>query len=311
MIVFTIASRNFFSHVQVLHESLSSHHPGMTFYCILCDRPDNFDISGFKFEIVELDRLGIPKLEEMQQRYNIAELNTSIKPFGFSYLFDRHPGSPIVYFDSDIFIISRMEELLRILDDGADCVVTPHITEPAEFAEMHDQKFLQYGIYNCGFCVLRDTPQVRRIASWWGRRLESQCVVDLPSGLFVDQKWVDLFPAFIENTVILRHPGYNVAYWNLSQRRLSHFEGEWSVNSAPLRFIHFSGNTIEDETRLSRHSGVFAGARLGAAKDLLAIYRQRLFENGHGYYSQLPYAFSRDAVSGANPHAAPSINTTR
>ena len=82
----------------------------------------------------------------MVEHYNITELNTAIKPFGFLALFDRHPGAAVAYFDPDILVASRLEEFEAVLRDGADCVLTPHLCEPAEFAEMDDGKMLQYGI---------------------------------------------------------------------------------------------------------------------------------------------------------------------
>jgi hypothetical protein len=61
-----------------------------------------------------------------------------------------------------------------------------------------ETRSIQYGIYNLGFCALRDTSQTRRVVAWWGRRLENDCVIDFARGIFVDQKWADYFPAFIE-----------------------------------------------------------------------------------------------------------------
>ncbi len=219
MIVFTICSKNFLGYALSLRASLQAHHGPIRFYAALCDDADGFDAASLSFETILLPQLGIPHLDEMRARYNITELNTSIKPFVFSYLFDLHPGEPVIYLDPDILVTSPLVELNACLDRGADCVLTPHIVEPAEFAEMEDRQFLLYGIYNLGFCALRDTPEVRRVVSWWGRRLETHCVIDLANGIFVDQKWADLLPAFIGRTEILRHPGYNVAYWNLSHRR--------------------------------------------------------------------------------------------
>ena len=61
------------------------------------------------------------------------------------------------------------------------------------------------------------------------------------AGLAVDQKWVDLAPAFFPNLKILHHPGLNVAFWNLHERRISKGPAGYLVNEAhSLHFIHFS-----------------------------------------------------------------------
>ena len=59
--------------------------------------------------------------------------------------------------DPDILVTSRLEELRKLLAEGADCVLTPHILEPNEFAAFNEKQMLVYGIYNLGFCALRAT----------------------------------------------------------------------------------------------------------------------------------------------------------
>jgi SAM-dependent methyltransferase len=312
MVFFTICSRNFFAYALTLRDSLFKNHGSHPFYVALCDELEDFDNLSFPFQIIHLSDLGIPSLEIMKGTYNIIEFNTAIKPFVFGYLFEKHPGSEVIYLDPDIFIISEMTELKQALAAGADCVLTPHLTEPAEFAEMDDQKMLLYGIYNLGFCALRDTSAVRRVVSWWGRRLELQCVINLPEGLFVDQKWADLFPAFIENTRILRHPGYNVAYWNLSQRRIRHDMGSWYVNNQPLRFLHFSGLKLRDLHIFSRHSKQFNRRTIGDLGALLEEYEQQVTHHGCAYYKEIPYAYSWNGQHGENLHTpAPSLSDIR
>ena len=241
MIFFTISAKNYLAYALTLHESLVQCHGPIKFFVALCDEPGELEFNSYPFSILTLDQLGIPKLNEMTQRYDITEFSTSIKPFCFSYLFDQYPGEEIVYLDPDILVLNRFSEVEEAFAKGANCILTPHILEPAEWAEMHDGKFLQYGIYNFGFCALRENLQTRRIVSWWARRLQDYCVVNLAHGLFVDQKWGEHFSAFIDGVVVLRHPGYNVAYWNLSQRRVQKKQDAWLVNNEPLRFIHFSG----------------------------------------------------------------------
>ena len=152
------------------------------------------------FPLIEVGQLAIPDWEEMAERYNITEFNTAIKPFVFMHLFDQYQHGTVVYLDPDILVMSRMIEMESALREGAEAVMTPHILEPAENVEISDVKMLQSGIYNLGLIGLRNTARVRNIASWWGRRMERECVINLEQGLFVDQKWADLFPAFIHQT---------------------------------------------------------------------------------------------------------------
>jgi glycosyltransferase involved in cell wall biosynthesis/SAM-dependent methyltransferase len=300
---FTICSKNFLAYARTLHDSLLTHYQGVPFFVALCDRLDgSIDVAQEPFEIIEVDRLAIPDVEEMAQRYNITEFNTAIKPFVFKHLFTERNFSSVVYLDPDILVIDRFVEIDRLLENGAEAILTPHILEPAEHAEMHDQRLLLYGTYNLGFLVLRNTAQVRKIVDWWARRLRFHCVIKLEEGLFTDQKWAELFPAFIPATRILHHPGYNVAYWNLPQRCVRLRDGRWLVNDQPLRFVHFSGHNLDDHRMFSRHNNEVTLGNIGDLKLLVKEYRKRIFANNHRFYRTLPYAFNWNGASGVNLH---------
>ena len=311
---FTICSKNFFAYAHTLHQSVQAHHPGAKFYVAVCDRLDGMiDRADEPFEIVELDQLRIPDLAGMIERYNITELNTSIKPFVFEYLFEQCGEQRVVYLDPDILVVSPLADVDAALGAGANAVMTPHVLDPAEHVEIDDIKMLQLGVYNLGFLALNRTPRVLEIVRWWQRRLERQCVIDVPNGLFVDQKWADLLPSFIPDTLVLRHPGYNVAYWNLQQRKVVRRDGIWTSNDRPLVFVHFSGNNLNDEKVFSRHSWQLDAGNVGEINELLKEYRTLVFGHGHARYSKLPYAFNWNGASGVNLHtpqqAAAAENT--
>jgi glycosyltransferase involved in cell wall biosynthesis/SAM-dependent methyltransferase len=303
-VFFTICSRNFLAFAKTLHESLKEHHPESQFYVALCDLPDPpFDPSSEPFPFIHLDQLEIPNWREMSQRYNITEFNTAIKPFVFQHLMRKTKATYVVYLDPDIIVTSRLEELLECFQLGATAVLTPHVTVPAEDTEVSDVKMLQYGIYNLGFAAFRNSEECLAVLAWWGRRLLRDCVIKLEDGLFVDQKWADLFPAFLSNLHILRHVGFNVAYWNVAQRKVTLEGGRYFVNGLPMRFAHFSGANLDDREVYSRHSAQFRAADIGDLRHLLDEYREKVFGHGHEKYRRIPYAFSWHGASGVNLHA--------
>ena len=279
MIAFTICSRDLLAYARALHETFSRHHPESEFYIALPDDGDGLDAAAFPFTILRLPELGLPDAEGMAARYDITEFRAAIKPFAFQVLFDRHPGSSVVFLDPGVFVTSRFDELEELISDGAECVLTPTITEPAEHAALDEQQLLRYGAYDLGFCCLADSPSVRRIVWWWARRLETLCIDDLDAGLFIDQRWADLFPAFIERTRILRHPGYNVGYWNLPQRRMRRTDSGWSVNGMPLRFFSFRGVDAPDGGVGSRHVLVSGHRMVTPPAELLAELRRTVMRH--------------------------------
>ena len=306
---FTICSKNFLAHTRALHQSIQPHYPDSKFFVVLCDRVDGlFDPEKEPFEFIYLEDLKLPNLAEMASRYNITEFNTSVKPFAFLRLMEDLQFTSVVYLDPDLFFVDRMHEIDQLLADGAEAVLTPHILQPAENDQIHDRNMLQFGIYNLGFLALRNTPSVRAFLQWWGRRLEKDCVIRLEDGLFVDQKWADLRPAFVPGTRILHHPGYNVAYWNLPQRRITRKVDRWFANDQPLRFVHFSGNKLDDLTTFSRHSQQVTIDSIGVLRELLDTYRQEVYKQGHAFYRSLPYAYSWGGVAGVNLHTPKELD---
>ena len=300
---FTICSRNFLAFAKTLFQTLKEHHPEIQFYVALCDAPaPPFNPAEEPFPFIYLDDLDLPEWREMSQRYNITEFNTAIKPFVFRHLMKRRVADAIIYLDPDIIVKGRMVELEQAFADGALGVLTPHVTGPAENVEVSDVKMLQYGVYNLGFAAFRACPEADEAMAWWGRRLIKDCVIKLEEGLFVDQKWADLLPAYLPRLHVLRHPGYNVAYWNVAQRRVTLENGVYKVNGEPLRFAHFSGSKLEDPSVYSRHTGQFNTKNIGDLVHLLNEYRDRVFGNDHARYQRIPYAFSWNGEAGVNLH---------
>ena len=136
-----------------------------------------------------------------------------------------------------------MDNLSKILDEH-DIVFTPHLTIP-ELNEIDIQNnelcALQHGVYNLGFVAVRNSDEGIKFAKWWDNRLELYCYDDIPKGIFTDQRWCDLAPAYF-NVFILKDPGYNMAPWNLSTRKISYKNKKILVNDKyELVFFHYSG----------------------------------------------------------------------
>src|SRR5690606_19608135 len=139
------------------------------------------------------------------------------------------------------------EPVARAFDAGAELLLTPHIVQPRRASwEPSDLRLLRDGVYNLGFCGLKDSVATRDLVAWWADHLDRDCRVAGDEGIFVDQKWMELAPCFVERTAILRDPGLNVAYWNLPERPVDRQNGRLSVGAAPLRFVHFSGALAQD-----------------------------------------------------------------
>jgi hypothetical protein len=288
---FTICVANYIAFARVLMRGVARHHPGAARYVILADAHPA-DLSGDDFEVILARDLKLPEFESFCFRYDTTELCTTIKPYAILELFKRSFDG-CIYLDPDVAVYGALDDALDALSGDGQAALTPHrLTPSAETGWPQDRDLLRVGAYNLGFLAVRRTSQVIKIIEWWAGRLEKECLIAPDSGLFVDQKWIDLWPSFCASTAILHHPGYNVAYWNLGERKVERSGSGYLVNGAPLVFFHFSGVMPHRPEMLSRFHGSFAPGNIGDARYLLQSYITELCDSGHAQLERIPCSHS-------------------
>jgi glycosyltransferase involved in cell wall biosynthesis len=274
-------------------ESLRTTHPDWDRYVLVVDRTDTpTDIGGDLFSTVMVEDLPLPRKKEFLFRYGVMELNTAVKPWMFAHLKDlgyRH----VVYLDPDILVMDRLADVERLLDEGATGVLLPHLTAPIDDGRHPGElDIMRSGTYNLGFLALGDTPAVGPFIDWWKSKLEFGAASDVERGLFTDQKWMDLAPALFEGFRILRDPGYDVAYWNLSHRPVARSGNGWTAANRPLRFFHFSGFNPENPKPFSKHQNRFDLDTIGPARELALDYAARVLGHDHARFRANRYGYA-------------------
>lgn len=289
----TIVSKNYLPFARTLARSFHQYNQGRVFV-LLVDRIDGyFKPEEEPFELIEIEKLRscIPDFDRFCFQYTILELNTGVKPFLLEYLFKNYNLDRLIYFDPDILITNSLKDLSKFLDQYS-IVLTPHLTEPIDdHCYPGEIEILQAGTYNLGFIALSNTPNVMAMLRWWQKRCYNQCIVAIEKGLFVDQKWIDLLPGFFNEVLILRHPGYNVAYWNYHCRKVCMRYENIYVNEEPSYFLHFSGFNPEDIKPISKHQNRFTIDRLQEMTPVFKLYSSQVLNNGWKDCKEWPYAF--------------------
>ncbi|MFD1884904.1 glycosyltransferase [Paenibacillus wenxiniae] len=244
MIITTSICANYLPKAIVLARSIKETNPEVRFILCLLERnihPAAQNCSYFDDIVLGKD-LGFEQFDKFIFKHAIVEASTAIKGQLFRYLFQHYPDEHrFVYLDPDIKVYGQMHELNDALNEHA-IVLTPHLCHPEDIMDAvmdNELSALQHGVFNLGFLALARSEESLRFADWWASRLEMFCYDDIPRGIFTDQKWIDLAPCYFD-VHIFKHPGYNVAPWNLSKRKLE-LNSEWTVNGQPLRFFHYSG----------------------------------------------------------------------
>jgi len=287
---FTICSRNYLAYALTLRDSLREAEPGLDLRIFLADQP----ISGKMpedVEIIQVSDMGA-EIRDMAFRYTVIEFNTAVKPFCFDYMFEQAGYDAVIYLDPDIRLFAPMQQVHDALAGGASCVLTPHIRLPLpEDDALLELDLMRSGTFNLGFAAFANTPEARTFLKWWKGKLRTHCRVDLQNGLFVDQRFVDFAPSFLEHLTVLRDPGYNVAYWNLANRPVQKTAAGWTAAGNPLVFFHFSGVTPGAPDVFSKHQSRFDMTNIGDAADLVRDYVDCLAANGQALWSAIPYAY--------------------
>lgn len=292
--IVTIVSNNYLHFARSLLESVARHHPEADRYCVIVDRDlQHAEALSTEFSVLPLAQLALPDGEGFFFQYSVLELNTAVKPWALAHLIEKGYQN-VLYIDPDIVLYRPMHEVFNALAQGADLVLTPHLLAPVTDDNAPSELDIRKsGTYNLGFCALRGTDNMRGMLTWWQEKLHRNCIIAHQDGIFVDQSWMDLAPALFSNVFVLRHPGYNVAYWNLAQRPVEKNGETYFVCGQPLVFFHFSGLNPLQPAAVSKHQNRFTLDNVGAAVvNLIKAYAQRVQELGLAEYAPLPYGFA-------------------
>ncbi len=295
----TIVSPNYLPFARTLAASYLEQHPEQRFFVlIVADLTDPAPFAADRsFTAVMLDEIGIRDLRAQAMQYDILELNTNVKPTFLKYLLDTYRLDALVYLDPDTFLYAPLDPVFGPLDEGATAVLTPHITSPIlDNKSPSEQDLLYNGTYNLGFIGVSASAEARRLLDWWEHRCLTLGFSEGRTGLFVDQKWINLAPGLFERVVICRDAGLNMAYWNLHERELSETPGGFTVESpvsgrVPLRFFHFSGADPAEPTLLSKNTDRFTLRSRPDLERLFAEYTAAVRANEGGHAASLPYGF--------------------
>jgi len=292
--VFTSAAVNYLPKVRMLCHSIRRHHPEAVIHLALADeRPAWLATEDEPFDsILEMGAIGIPDWRSWSFMHNIVELSTAIKPFALKHLLGREDCATVLYFDPDMVLFSRVDDILATLE-ASNVALTPHQNKPERTLEAvldNEVTSLRMGIFNLGFIGVRNTEEGRRFADWWAERTYHFCRAEVHNGLFTDQKWINFAPVFFDGVAILKSSRHNVATWNLTTRSFSgSLATGFQVDGEPLAFYHFTGF----DSGAHRVMAVKNAAGNEAVQELIAWYERETAIAQGDPVSRTPWAFGR------------------
>jgi hypothetical protein len=244
LVIFTSITRNYLAKARVLAQSVKQHHPNVEFHCLVADFLDPED--GI-YLVDEFDKVvDLRAFDDTLDRawlfmHTLVETCTTVKPL---YLHQclKQGTDKVIYLDPDTRLFSPLNPVVEMLDT-VDISLTPHITDvDYERDSIRDNEIsaAKHGVYNLGFFAVTNGLEGIEFARWWSDRVVNYGYAQTFMGSFTDQKICDFAPAYFNSIKIWRHPGLNVAHWNLNQREIAEAAGGFTANGEPLVFYHFS-----------------------------------------------------------------------
>jgi hypothetical protein len=252
-VVYTSVNFNYLGRALTLARSVKRHDPSVHFVLLLVE-PEfvftteviqeimNCDGGGIFDEILTINELGIFQNNQFLS-YSVVEMCTAVKGQAAVNLLARKTSQFVTYLDPDLYFYNSLEQI-RNAHLNPDVLLTPHLNHIPYLDDIirNDEVagVMRHGLYNLGFVSFKNTKNGRDVAAWWADRLNVSSSADYENGLFTDQKWWDLSQIYFQNTLVVKNDGWNMAPWNVSERRLISVDPPRLDSGDDLFFFHFS-----------------------------------------------------------------------
>lgn len=244
---------------RVLARSQKTLHPDWVLWAVIPDRvPEgvHFDLADEDFDhLLTAEDLFSENAGSWLFGRDWSEASRVVKGKAALDILARPDCEKLFYFDPGVVLVNDMNAVVVLLD-MAPIVLTPLQTEPEPGATPGSgNSAMKDMMLPLGFIAMANDEEGRRFAAWWDERLRNGGGDQPDAGVSIDRELCQLVPLSFDNVKILQDPGYNVASWNLGQRKMTFDEnGQACINDQPLRFFHFARPDAESDSTLQRHA---------------------------------------------------------
>jgi hypothetical protein len=176
-----------------------------------------------------------PELASVKAERSKVEYYFTSTPTVVAHALAAEPqASWVTYLDADLWFFDSPDELYREQEPGSVAIIEHGYRERDKWRE-------RFGVYNVGWVSFRNDVAGRTCLEWWRKRCLEWCFDRPEDGKFADQGYLDRFAELTDRLVVLRHPGANLAPWNLATRTVACTHSGVSVEGRSLVFVHFHG----------------------------------------------------------------------
>jgi hypothetical protein len=153
----------------------------------------------------------------------------------------------VMYLDADTWFFANPAPIFDELGH-ASVGLSPHRYHSSV---LH---FDSFGVFNAGCVYWRNDATGRRCLAEWRDDCLAWCAERTQSdGRFMNQGYLNRWPQRYSNVHILRHPGANLAPWNVDRHALGKDGRSVIVDGQPLIFYHFHGLSRDEHGQWRSH----------------------------------------------------------
>lgn len=290
-LAFTIVTRNRLHLARVLMQSIAEKFPEAGRHVLVVDPCDGFfDPATEPFAVTFGAELALPDFESYAFVNDALSLCCLLKPAFALHLFQQFGADLLLYADSDMLCHDRPDALLQLMRDSP-VALTPHVLSPLPAnAPRTDNDIMRSGAFNAGFFAVRRSPEADRFLVWWLSAMRRERKLD--ATFCHDQQFLSLAAVYFPWIAVLRDPGYNVAYWNLTERPLAcDPTGRLTAGGRPLSIFHYSFFDVSTPTLLANRPPLSVPAGSELMKNLLRSYADSILRAGSAVCLRQSYAY--------------------
>jgi hypothetical protein len=211
------------------------------------------DLSKLKLKcakLIQLEDVETPDLLKVKGDRDKSEYSWTLKSSLMSYLFNKHPEIPsLFYLDGDMFFFRDVKLVFEDIGENS-IAIAPH-----RFPEKLKARTTVSGVFNAGVVFIRRDDTGLAALEKWRKQCINWCY-RIPEGKkFGDQMYLDEWPKLYKNLHQFKHPGINLAPWNIKVHKLYKKNSEVYVGGQPLIFYHFHELKIYSDLTFSPSYG--------------------------------------------------------
>jgi len=236
----TYFDHRYISRALALYNSIKQHVPDFQLWALCMDQLSYMTM--MQLNLPEIELIPLEEFEDNDTPLLNAKENRSIVEYYFTctpslplYVLNQNQEIDLItYLDSDLYFFSSPLPIFKALGEHSIAVIEHRFPPNLRFLE-------DRGLFNVGWLSFRrDKFGLACLQDWRGKCLE-WCFDYVEAGRYADQKYLDDWPKKFSNLIIIKHPGANLAPWNIQNHHIYPADGHIYVDNQPLIFFHFQG----------------------------------------------------------------------